>query len=159
MRIEEGFQQVPLNEGNPYLHDPVLPSLLRRLIPSKFFTEIESELERFGADVITTICAQGKLLSPPKLIQYDNWGQWVDELQTSEGWRNLKAIAQREGILGIFYERTYREYSRLFGFSKVLIMSGDSHEVFCLLSMTDGAARAGFAVCVEIMFHKIFDQK
>ncbi|KAE9393159.1 acyl-CoA dehydrogenase NM domain-like protein [Gymnopus androsaceus JB14] len=156
MRIEEGFQQVPLNEGNPYLHDPVLPSLLRRLIPSKFFTEIEPELERFGADVITTIRAQGTLISPPKLIQYDNWGQRVDELQTSEGWRNLKAIAQREGIPGIFYERTYREYSRLFGFSKVFMMSGDSHEVFCPLSMTDGAARVTELMGTDAMKTDVF---
>ncbi|KAJ3722050.1 acyl-CoA dehydrogenase/oxidase [Lentinula guzmanii] len=156
MLVEQGFQQVPFQEGNPYTQDPALPSLLRRLIPPRDFPgasyaanqrlfneEIEPELERFGAEVITTIRAQsrGNRISPPKLVQYDNWGRRIDELQTSEGWRSLKATAQREGIPGIFYERKYREHSRLFGFAKAFIMVGDSHEVFCPLSMTDGAAR------------------
>ncbi|GAV99913.1 acyl- dehydrogenase [Lentinula edodes] len=144
MRVEEGFQQVPFNEGNPYTEDPALPFLLRRLIPPRLFDEeIEPELKRFGVEVITNIRAQssGSRISPPKLVQYDNWGRRVDELHTSEGWRSLKAIAQREGVPGIFYERKYREHSRTFGFAKALMMVGDSHEVFCPLSMTDGAAR------------------
>ncbi|KIK52061.1 hypothetical protein GYMLUDRAFT_208261 [Collybiopsis luxurians FD-317 M1] len=144
MRVEEGFQPVPFREGNPYSHDPALPSLLRRLIPSKIFSEeIEPELLEFGAKVITTIRAQGSgnRISPPNLVQYDNWGRRIDELQTSEGWKSLKATAQREGIPGIFYERKYRQHSRLHGFTKALLMSADSHEVFCPLSMTDGAAR------------------
>lgn len=53
----------------------------------------------------------------------------MDELHTSEGWRSLKATAQREGVPGIFYERKYREHSRTFGFAKALMMVGDSHEV------------------------------
>ncbi|KAJ3853375.1 acyl-CoA dehydrogenase/oxidase [Lentinula lateritia] len=144
MRVEEGFQQVPFHEGNPYTEDPALPFLLRRLIPPRLFEEeIEPELKRFGVEVITNIRAQssGSRISPPKLVQYDNWGRRVDELHTSEGWRSLKATAQREGVPGIFYERKYREHSRTFGFAKALMMVGDSHEVFCPLSMTDGAAR------------------
>ncbi|KAJ3910503.1 acyl-CoA dehydrogenase/oxidase [Lentinula edodes] len=144
MRVEEGFQQVPFNEGNPYTEDPALPFLLRRLIPPRLFDEeIEPELKRFGVEVITNIRAQssGSRISLPKLVQYDNWGRRVDELHTSEGWRSLKATAQREGVPGIFYERKYREHSRTFGFAKALMMVGDSHEVFCPLSMTDGAAR------------------
>lgn len=52
MRVEEGFQQVgascyafdsladvtpqtPFAEEHPYLSDPVLPSLLKRLLPTK----------------------------------------------------------------------------------------------------------------------------
>ncbi|KAF8827609.1 hypothetical protein HHX47_DHR4000165 [Lentinula edodes] len=131
MRVEEGFQQVPFNEGNPYTEDPALPFLLRRLIPPRLFDEeIEPELKRFGVEVITNIRAQssGSRISLPKLVQYDNWGRRVDELHTSEGWRSLKATAQREGVPGIFYERKYREHSRTFGFAKALMMVGDSHE-------------------------------
>ncbi|KAJ4482079.1 hypothetical protein J3R30DRAFT_3286869 [Lentinula aciculospora] len=159
MRVEEGFQQVPLHEGNAYSQDPVLPSLLRRLIPPKFFDEeIESDLDRLGADVITIIRAQskGNRISAPKLVQYNNWGRRIDELQTSEGWRSLKATAQREGIPGIFYERKYNEHSRTFGFAKALLMVGDSHEVFCPLSMTDGAARVIELMGTEGMRREIF---
>jgi len=66
---------------------------------------------------------------PPKLLQYDQWGRRIDELQTSEGWRELKAIAQREGLPGIFYERKYDEHSRTYGFAKMILMVGDTNEV------------------------------
>jgi hypothetical protein len=38
-------------------------------------------------------------------------------------------VAQKEGLPGIFYERPYGEHSRVYGFAKVLLMTGDSHEV------------------------------
>jgi len=60
-------------------------------------------------------------------------GRRVDQLQISEGYRSLREIAQKEGMPGIFYERTYGEHSRLYGFTKVLLMTGDSHEVNQLL--------------------------
>jgi hypothetical protein len=73
----------------------------------------------------------GKKMYPPTLLQYDQWGRRIDKLETSEGWRELKAVAQREGLPGIFYERKYNEHSRTYGFAKVTVMVGDSNEV-CL---------------------------
>ncbi|KAF5369463.1 hypothetical protein D9758_002733 [Tetrapyrgos nigripes] len=141
MRVEEGFQIIPYAEENPYTSDPVLPFLLKRILPAKTLEEIEPELARFGQDVITKIRAVGDNVAPPRLVQYDQWGKRVDQLHTSAGWKSLKAIAQTEGLPGIFYERKYKEDSRIYGFAKALLMVGDSHEVFCPLSMTDGTAR------------------
>lgn len=78
--------------------------------------------------------------SPPTLVQYNQWGERVDDLRTSEGWRGLKELAQREGIPGIFYERKHGEYSRLHGFAKGLLLVADSQDVgmaiFLLASLT-----------------------
>jgi hypothetical protein len=63
------------------------------------------------------------------LSQYNEWGQRIDKLETSEGWRDLIAVSQREGIAAIFYERKYGEHSRIYGFSKVLLMVADCQEV------------------------------
>jgi hypothetical protein len=71
----------------------------------------------------------GTKVYPPQLVQFDQWGRRVDQLHTSEGWRSLKAVAQKEGIPGVFYERKHQEYSRIHGFAKVILMAGDSHEV------------------------------
>ena len=71
----------------------------------------------------------GTRIYPPHLVQFDQWGRRVDELHTSEGWRGSKATAQREGIPAIFYERKYREFSRIYGFAKVMLMAGDAHDV------------------------------
>ncbi|TFK27631.1 acyl-CoA dehydrogenase domain-containing protein [Coprinopsis marcescibilis] len=143
MRIEEGFQPIPFSEKNAYLEDPVLPGLLRRVLPDSVHKEIEPDLERLGSDVLEVLrpLASSASVSPPTLTQYDQWGRRIDHLQTSEGWRKIKAISQTEGIPGIFYERTYNEHSRVYGFAKILLMVGDTQEVFCPLSMTDGTAR------------------
>ncbi|KAG5635043.1 hypothetical protein H0H81_012627 [Sphagnurus paluster] len=80
-------------------------------------------------------------IAPPQFTQYDQWGRRVDELETSEGWRALQAVGQQEGILSIFYERTYGEHSRSYGFAKVMLMVADSHKIVCPLATTDGTAR------------------
>lgn len=102
----------------------------------------------------------GTKVYPPQLIQYDQWGRRVNELHTSEAWRDLKAVAQKEGTPAIFYERKYSEFSRIYGFAKTFLFTGDSHlvrcmgfeplnppadilidlKVYCPTSLTDGAA-------------------
>ncbi|KAH9841631.1 uncharacterized protein C8Q71DRAFT_341052 [Rhodofomes roseus] len=141
MRIEEGFQPTPYTEGHPYHTDPVLPGLLKRVLPSDVFAEIEADLGRFGDEVINTLRPVNKLMGPPKLVQYDNWGRRVDQLQTTEGWRRMKALWQKEGIVGIFYERKHLEHSRIHGFAKILLAMADAQAIDCPLSMTDGSAR------------------
>ncbi|TFK52431.1 hypothetical protein OE88DRAFT_1698245 [Heliocybe sulcata] len=141
MRAEEGFHQVPYAEGNPYTADPVLPGLLRRLFPRSTLEEIEPDLKRFGDEILTTVRDVSKCATPPHVTQYDHWSRRVDELHTSEGWRELMGLAQREGIIGIFYERQYGELSRVYGFVKMLMATGDTQVVFCPMSMTDGCAR------------------
>ncbi|KAF8964393.1 acyl-CoA dehydrogenase/oxidase [Flammula alnicola] len=143
MRIEDGFQPTPFSEENAYFGDPVLPSLLKRTLPGSVFQEVEPDLARVGSEVVTSLRAlsnSGKVF-PPTLLQYDQWGRRIDKLQTSEGWRELKAVAQREGLPGIFYERKYNEHSRTYGFAKMALMVGDTNEIFCPMSMTDGSAR------------------
>ena len=70
-----------------------------------------------------------KLCAPPQLVQYDNWGRRVDELRTSEGWRRLKDIYHREGLVAIPYERRYKEHSRPYGFAKLFVAAADSDVV------------------------------
>ncbi|TBU62249.1 acyl-CoA dehydrogenase/oxidase [Dichomitus squalens] len=141
MRIEEGFQPVPFEEGNPYATDPALPSLLKRILPRDVFRHVDEDLERFGGEVLTTLRETSKLSTPPQLIQYDNWGRRVDELRTSEGWRRMKDIFHREGLVSIAYERKYGEHSRPYGFAKLFLATADSDVTDCPMSMTDGVAR------------------
>jgi len=55
----------------------------------------------------------------PTLTQYDQFGRRVDELKTSEGWRELKKVAVEEGMVSIAMERKEGEYSRIRSFAKV----------------------------------------
>ncbi|KIJ17834.1 hypothetical protein PAXINDRAFT_111449 [Paxillus involutus ATCC 200175] len=141
MRVEDGFQLTHFTERNAYLGDPVLPSLLKRILPSSIAAEIGPDLERLGTDVITTVRAISEGVTRPRLTQYNHWGQRIDQLDTSEAWKELKAVFFKEGIPGIFYERKYGEFSRIYGFAKLHMLVGDSHVVGCPISMTDGCAR------------------
>jgi Adaptive response protein AidB N-terminal domain len=84
---------------------------------------------------------------PPTLVQYDQWGRRIDYLETSEGWRELKAISQREGLPGIFYERKYNEYSRIYGFAKVALLDGDTNEVRLLLVVLSFMPHISLTIC------------
>lgn len=77
----------------------------------------------------TELRALSELAVPPRLVQYNQWGQRIDVLQTSEGWRGLQALMQREGVIGLFYERKHGEYSRVHGFAKLLIAGGEAQMV------------------------------
>jgi len=124
-----------------------------RPLPSSSFIFVNS------ASTAIRALSDSSKVHPPKLVQYDQWGRRIDDLQTSEGWRELKALVQKEGLPAIFYERMYGDLSRVVGFAKIALMVGDTNEVryestaslkpvltvlfqiFCPMSMTDGTAR------------------
>ncbi|KAJ6598145.1 acyl-CoA dehydrogenase NM domain-like protein [Mycena vulgaris] len=141
MRVEDAFHQQPPPTGNPYLSDPVLPSLLKRLLSSSVLTSIEPDLIRLGDDLVHVIRPLAPQVKEATLTQYDAWGNRVDLLQVSEGWKILKAFACKEGIISIAYERKFQEKSRIYQFAKSMLMVGDCHVIMCPYAMTDGAAR------------------
>ena len=84
---------------------------------------------RYEQTPVPEIREISKRATPPIFRQYDQWGRRVDDLQTSEGWRGLKAVMQKEGVPAIFYERRHGEFSRVHGFMKMLLATGDSSVV------------------------------
>ena len=69
----------------------------------------------------------------PYITSHNQWGQRIDDLYTSEGWRTLKAISTSEGAVGIFYERERRgEFARVYGFAKIMMGTGDFRMVWNL---------------------------
>jgi hypothetical protein len=70
------------------------------------------------------------LVLPATLTQYNQWGQRIDDLQTSEGWGKLKEAGIRGGFVSNAYKRNeFREHSRTFSFAKIMLMTGDFHVV------------------------------
>ncbi|KAJ7287016.1 acyl-CoA dehydrogenase NM domain-like protein [Mycena rebaudengoi] len=141
MRVEDIFHQAPPPNEHPYSADPVLPSLLKRILPQSILNDIEPDLTRLGYDLVNVIRPLAAKVQIPTLTQYNAWGQRIDLLQTSEGWRALKDVAVKEGYLSNAYERKYQEYSRIYMFTKCMLMTGDFHVIMCPFGMTDGAAR------------------
>ncbi|RKP23780.1 hypothetical protein SYNPS1DRAFT_30464 [Syncephalis pseudoplumigaleata] len=150
--------------GNQFTENRVLRGILQRYVPIDVYASFLPDLERFGGRVVDggdalLLAWTARLLlaltrpvdiarmgddaenHPPVLRQFDPWCRRVDELSTSEGWRQLKSVAAEEGLVAIAYERVQNEHSRLYQFAKLLLFAPMSAMFSCPLAMTDGAAR------------------
>ncbi|KAF5360155.1 hypothetical protein D9758_011369 [Tetrapyrgos nigripes] len=141
MRVEDGFQPTIYPDEHPYLEDPVLPSLLKRLLPSSILEQVQEDLTRLGEDLITYARPLAPLVHQATLVQYDQFGRRVDRLQTSEGWRRLEEMAMKEGYVSIAHQREFGQFSRVYQFAKTMVMTGDYHVIMCPFGMADGVAR------------------
>ncbi|KAI9065652.1 acyl-CoA dehydrogenase NM domain-like protein [Trametes sanguinea] len=141
MRVEEGFQQAPYPTEHPYTADPVLPGLLKRVLPENVHIPLERDLIRLGDRLVHEIRPLAPLVHPATLTQYDEFGQRIDRLHTSEGWRKIEEFTIQEGYSAPAYEREYGELSRTYQFARTMLMTGDCHVIMCPMGMTDGSAR------------------
>ena len=137
------FFQNPPTLGNQYDDDALLRAFLRWRLPAKMLAEIEPGLRRLGHRVATDILALGEVAeaSPPRHVPYDAWGRRVDQIDTSDAWRELDHISATEGIVATAYERRHGPQSRIDQFARLYLFAPSSGLYSCPLAMTDGAAR------------------
>jgi alkylation response protein AidB-like acyl-CoA dehydrogenase len=139
----EEFIQTPPALGNQFTEDELLISYLKFRLPEKMFDEVFLTLSRFGERVVKDILyhARDAEEHPPVHIAFDAWGNRVDQIKTSTGWRELHRISAEEEIVSLGYSRRYREYSRSVQFAKLYLFHPSSAFYSCPLAMTDGAAK------------------
>uniref|UniRef100_T1J5D1 Acyl-CoA dehydrogenase/oxidase C-terminal domain-containing protein n=1 Tax=Strigamia maritima TaxID=126957 RepID=T1J5D1_STRMM len=106
------FFQAPPKLRNQYTQDVVLRRYLQRIMPPEVLSEIEPDLTRFGNRVTQDIYEFGLDCekNPPQLQNFDAWGNRIDKIITTEGWRKLKDISAQEGIVAIAYEKKFSEW-------------------------------------------------
>lgn len=141
--VSAEFYQEPPRLTNQYDDDPLLRSYLAWRFPAEAFAEIEPGLRRLGERAVTDLLALDAAAEamPPRLVPYDAWGRRIDEIVTSEAWRELDRIAAEERIVASGYERAYGALSRIEQFAKLYLYAPSSATYSCPLAMTDGAAR------------------
>lgn len=137
------FFQVPPKLEQPFLNDKLLKSYMLRILPERFHSLVEQDLNRFGERIIFELepLAQAAEACLPQHVPYDPWGNRVDHIKVSEAWNRLHAIAAEEGIVATGYERKLDEFSRVYQFAKLYLYHPSSAIYSCPLAMTDGAAR------------------
>ncbi|KAF9098164.1 hypothetical protein BGX27_000846, partial [Mortierella sp. AM989] len=108
-----GFKQDVPQPQNAFLEDPVMVSVLERLLPGDVLKEITPDLIQICEWSNTEGAALVNRMEEdqPRLRQYDSWCRRVDELLVTEAWNKQKEIAAKEGIVAIAYERKYGQYS------------------------------------------------
>ncbi|CEH15495.1 Very-long-chain acyl-CoA dehydrogenase [Ceraceosorus bombacis] len=170
MRIEEVHRLNPPIEGDPWEVQPVLQSLLARHLAAtvpdsipELHHELLERLRSLGKEVQTSLRPIAETLDHsegPKLIQYDQWGQRLDKVVTSEGWRAIATWLAERGVLGEAFDEEYQQAyladreksaggkkrlggaARLYAQARTHLVSADSHVGLCPISMTDGGILA-----------------
>jgi alkylation response protein AidB-like acyl-CoA dehydrogenase len=137
------FFQTPPVLGNQYDGDRVLQSFLRRRVPADVLAAIEPSLQRMGARAVGDLlaAAEASYGEEPELVQWDPWGNRVDQLVVPNAWKHFARAAVDEGLIATAYERAHGQYSRLHQFALVYLFASSSKVYTCPLAMTDGCAR------------------
>ncbi|KAJ2992501.1 hypothetical protein NUW54_g7917 [Trametes sanguinea] len=160
MPVEEGSQQTPYPIEHPYVADPILPSLSKRMIPENVHRMLGADLARLGDRLVKEIRPLAPFVHPATLTQYNEFGKRVDRLQTSEGWRKIEEFAVQEVYNSVAFERKHGTYSRTFQFARAIFMTGDCQsrqycdqllsrretlnersQIICPMGVTDSSAR------------------
>lgn len=124
-------QDPPKLTKNQYDDDEALKSLLSRLVPKELLSKMEPELKRLGKRVITDILELNNQAmdkhNEPVLIQYNGWGQRIDEIKVHDSWKKLHDISCEEGTISSAYTEEsrglYKEYARVLQFTKLYLVS------------------------------------
>ncbi|HEX7602333.1 MAG TPA: acyl-CoA dehydrogenase family protein, partial [Polyangiaceae bacterium] len=137
------FYQTPPELGNQYTADRMMRSYLTRTLPKEVLREIEPSLDAIGAlaggPLYRRSVEEGK--DEPTLVQWDAWGNRIDQIDVSSLWKEAERITAEMGLVATAYERKHAEHSRVHQFSLVYLVEPSWHVYSCPLAMTDGAGR------------------
>ena len=140
------FCQASPQHENAFTSDKFLQKCLSRLTPPDFYrTEIEPDLNRFGARVVDEIWDLGREceLNPPTMSAggTDPWGHPArNPLQTCDAWKKQKVISAEEGLIALAYPDYRCQFKRIHQVAKLYLYGPSSGLYSCPLAMTDGAA-------------------
>lgn len=137
------FTQSPPRLGNQYSDDPFLRSYLQRVLPPEILGAVAPQLEELGGlagGELYTLQLQDRL-NEPRLVQWDAWGNRIDQIELTPLWQRAAVLAAEHGLIAIPYEQRHGRYSRIHQFAAVYLFHPSSDVYTCPLAMTDGAAR------------------
>ena len=137
------FQQSPPTLANQFHDDRVLRSYLARVLPEDVLREIEPallEMGRLSGGELYQLQLADRL-NEPKLIQWDAWGNRIDQVEITPLWKRAEVIAAEHGIVATAYEQKHGSLSRIHQGALAYLFTPSTDIYSCPLAMTDGAAR------------------
>lgn len=140
----KNFYQEGPSLSNTYRSDEILQKFLKQILPEEAQKAALPHLDHLGQRAVTDMLQwdQEAEANPPRHIAFDPWGRRIDEIHTSQGWKDLERVAAEEGIVATAYERRFGSFSRVYQMALLYLYSPSSAIFSCPLAMTDGAARA-----------------
>ena len=136
------IQESPRLE-NQFDSDALLREYIERVVPEDVRREIEPELRGMGDLAAGPLfeLAQRSRKDEPQLSHFDPWGRRIDDIRVPDAWKQLAAIACRQGIVAIPYERRHGPFSRIHQVALAYLFAPSSSIYSCPLAMSDGAAK------------------
>lgn len=140
----KNFYQEGPSLTNTYRADETLQKFLKNILPPEVQKTVLPHLEHLGERAVTDMLAwaQEAEAQPPEHVPFDPWGRRIDDIKTSNGWKQLEKVAAEEGIVATAYDRKFGPFSRVYQMALLYLYSPSSAIFSCPLAMTDGAARA-----------------
>jgi putative acyl-CoA dehydrogenase len=140
----KNFYQEGPRLSNTYRSDSTLQNYLKKILPAEAQKQALSHLDHLGERAVTDMWAWAEDAEshPPAHIPFDPWGRRIDDIKTSDGWKQLEKVAAEEGIVATAYDRKFGAFSRVYQMALLYLYSPSSAIFSCPLAMTDGAARA-----------------
>jgi acyl-CoA dehydrogenase len=137
------FNQAPPQLLNQYDDDRVLRSVLARRFGGRVPPAVAESLREMGH------LAGGELyrmqladrLNEPRLVQWDAWGNRIDEIVLSPLWQRAERLAAEFGLVAAGYEPEHGALARTVQFALVHLFHPSTDVYSCPLAMSDGAAR------------------
>lgn len=132
--------------GNQFSEDSALRDYLSfylNLLKLTTATEIEVHraLSRLGEKVVRAAeFAANAEQNPPRLRNFDALGKRIGVIETSEGWKELRAFALEQGFIHDNYTGRFGVASRFVQMVQLYIFQASSGMWGCPMAMTDGAA-------------------
>lgn len=140
-----GFFQEGPQLQNQFDSDKGLQRVLNHFVPKDVLVQAsQQELTSLGEKVVSDEVFEWVAEAErnlPYIVHQDTFGNYVNKLVTSYGWKKLKEFSAEQGIISTAFERKYGEYSRIIGFTKEFLFTPSSAIVTCPLAMADGCAR------------------
>ena len=147
MTVEEtGFFQDPPRLRDEWEDDHALRAYLSRVVPPEVLDEITPSLAEMGHltanELFDLSNEMDRREHEPRLVQYDEWGNRVDRIETAPQWDAIGRVAAEKGVVATGYEKAHGEFSRVHQFALAYLYGPSSALYSCPLAMTDGAAKA-----------------
>jgi acyl-CoA dehydrogenase len=137
------FFQEPPSLVSAFVDDRPFGSWLRRALPEDVRADMEPTLARMGELAAGPLLelSRAHRLDEPRHVPFDPWGNRIDHVEVNAAWRELAAVAAREGVVSTAYERRHGAFSRVHQFALAFLFAPSSQTYSCPLAMTDGCAR------------------
>jgi acyl-CoA dehydrogenase len=139
----QAFNQPPPQLLNQYDDDRVLRSLLARrfggCVPPAVAESLREMGDLAGGELYRMQLADR--LNEPRLVQWDAWGNRVDEIELSPLWQRAERLAAEFGLVATGYEAEHGALARTVQFALIHLFHPSTDVYSCPLAMSDGAAR------------------